>query len=373
MPKYLYSDKRAFKKITIPRKKGISWWRHVFTGVRAEDGGSASFFLEYIAVNPSASPEYVVRNSRIEEDTSLVAKMAKKSAKKTSGKPSYILVRAGFLGDGGIVFEEFSPSIELCHKRAEGALVFKECSLGESAISGEISQNSVVYSLFSDTTRRDTFIWNLSFKEDTILNARITYNDFKWLCSGSKTFVKGNIQLNKEIYTIAGKSFCYLDKAYGEDIPEYWFHVSGVHMVSRITNKKLEASCIIAQSFTPEKITVFLALESIHLSFKPKKIRKTIQTTDCKKNEDDKIHWTASTQSGKYVLDIDVFCPASEMKLRNYDSPDGQGCFLSLLTGLTGSGEVKLFRRIKKTLELIEHVDIENVHCEFGRKDMLDI
>ncbi|GMO50659.1 MAG: hypothetical protein Pg6C_14730 [Treponemataceae bacterium] len=372
MPKYLFSDKHAFKKVRFPRKKGLSWWRHICTGVRANDGRYTSFFIEYAAVNLSISPQAVIRNNKLEEDNAPRTKRAKKAALKTAEKPSYILVRAGFFDSREMVFEEFFPASELRYKREDSALVFKECSLADSTISGSITQHSVIYSLFSDKSHKDTLAWNLSFKEDTVLNARIAYNAFKWLCSGSKTFVTGSTRINDDVYTIADTSFCYLDKAYGKEIPEYWFHVSGVHMVSRITNKKLEASCVIAQSFTPGKITIFLALESIHLSFKPRKMFKNMQSTACIKNED-KIHWTTSAQSGKYVLDIDIFCPAPEMKVRNYDSPNGQGLFLSLLTGASGSGEIKLFKRIKKSLELIEHADIKNAHCEFGGKDVLTI
>jgi hypothetical protein len=372
MPKYLFSDKRAFKKIRFPRKKGLSWWRHIFTGVRAEDGRYASFFIEYAAVNLSVSPQAVIHNTRLEEDSAPPAKNAKKAALKNAEKPSYILVRAGFFDSNEMVFEEFFPASELRYKRAEAALAFKECLLGDSSVSGSITQHSVIYSLFSDTNRADTLSWNLSFREDTVLNARIAYNAFKWLSSGAKTFVNGNARINDDVYSIADTSFCYLDKAYGKEIPEYWFHVSGIHMVSRITNKKLDASCVIVQSFTPGKVTIFLALESIHLSFKPKNLFKNVQSTACIKNED-KIHWMASAQSGKYVLDIDIFCSTSEMKVRNYDSPNGQGLFLSLLTGASGSGEIKLFKRIKKSLELIEHADIKNAHCEFGGKDTLTV
>jgi hypothetical protein len=139
-------------------------------------------------------------------------------------------------------------------------------------------------------------------------------------------------------------------------------------MVSKITNRKLESSCFIAQGFAPGKITVCLVLGGVRLTFKPSRFKAKPHISGCVKNED-KIHWTASVQNRQYLLDIDIFCLTSEMKLRNYDSPNGQEVFLSLLTGATGTGEIRLYKRRKKSLELIEHADIENAHCEYGGKD----
>jgi hypothetical protein len=365
-----------YRKITIPKKQGLSWWRHIFTGAHCDDGTTRAFFIEYIAVNPALSPQQVIANKRDESfDDAVPVKMRRheKTAanKTTSEPPSYILVRAGFFGTEGIIFEDFSPVLELSYKKTESTLMFKECSLGKSVISGSIEQNSVIYSLFSDSTRKDTFSWNLAFQDDTLLNARLRYTVFNWFCTSSKSLVNGTVQINKEIYRVSDEpAFGYTDKAHGKDVPENWFHASGVDLQSRITNKKLDASCFIVQGFSENKISVFITIESFRMTFKPSKLHGARQTSGCVQNED-KIHWTVSMQNNRYMLDIDIFCLIAEMKLLNYDSPAGDGVILSLLSGASGSGEIRLYKRLRKGLELIEHANIENVHCEYGGKDTL--
>jgi hypothetical protein len=372
MAKYLYRSKRLFKKITTPKKKGISWWRHVFTGLSAADGSPASVFIEYIAINPSLSPDVVIRSCKVAEDAIQITSL--QPAKRKPERPSYIMTRAGLFGRDGIIFENVLPSCEeggLRHIKTENKIAFNDCILSDNTITGIIEQNSVIYSLFSDSTRKDLFLWDITAKETALLNAVIAHNKIKWKCTASKTPIQGNIQINEETYSFSEPAFCYFDKLISKEIPSYWFSIAGAHIVSKITNKRMETSCFVVQGFSADKINIFLALEHIHLAFKPGQIFSRQSNVSCVKNEEN-IHWTVSAQDGKYMLDIDIFCAAEEMKLRNYDSPDGNGIILSLLTGATGSGEIRLYRRLKNGLELIEHADVENALCEFGGEDTMD-
>jgi hypothetical protein len=373
MAKYLFGGRRPFKKITSPRKKGISWWRHIFTGLSSASGDTASLFVEYVVINPSLSPDSVLRASKIAKDPAQIGSLS--PARPKHPKPSHIVTRASLFSSDGIIFENFLPASQLKHKKSkkgETALMFSECVLGDSAIAGTIEQNSVIYSLFSDSTRKDAFSWNIAAKETALMNTVIAYNKFTWKCSVSKTLIKGAVQINEETYNFTEPSFCYFDKLSAKEIPSYWFSISGAHIMSKITNQRLEASCFVVQGFSPDEANIFLALERIHLVFKPHRIFKQKNPTSCSKNEET-IHWTVSAQNRQYVLDIDIYCRAENMKLRNYDSPAGNGIILSLLTGAAGSGEIRLYKRLKKSLELIEHAEVENALCEFGGEDSLDL
>ena len=369
MAKYLYRSKRLFKKITAPRKKGISWWRHVFTGLSAADGSPASLFVEYIAVNPSLSPDTVIRSSKIAEDAMQLTSL--QPVTKKPERPSYLIMRAGLFGRDGVIFEAVLPSRGLRLTKSTNTLAFNDCILSDSMIMGIIEQSSVIYSLFSDAQHKDVFLWDITAQETVLLNVAIAHNKIKWKCSASKTPVQGNIQINEKTYSFTEPSFCYFDKLTSQGIPVYWFSIAGTHIVSKITNKRMDTSCFVVQGFSADKINIFLALEHIHLAFKPEQFFSRQANVSCVKNEEN-IHWIVSAQDKKYMLDIDIFCAAEEMKLRNYDSPDGNGIILSLLTGATGSGEIRLYKRLKKGLELIEHADVENALCEFGGEDTLD-
>ena len=64
---------------------------------------------------------------------------------------------------------------------------------------------------------------------------------------------------------------------------------------------------------------------------------------------------------------MDVFCPASEMLVKDYWLSDGS--LLKVLCGGSGSGEIRLYKQVKKSLELIQHAKILGASCEYGQKD----
>lgn len=71
--------------------------------------------------------------------------------------------------------------------------------------------------------------------------------------------------------------------------------------------------------------------------------------------------------SRAFVVDVDVFCPARQLFVRSWEMPEGMRKTLKILTGGTGSGEIRLYKRHGKNLELLEHCRIANVLCEFGQ------
>ena len=73
-----------------------------------------------------------------------------------------------------------------------------------------------------------------------------------------------------------------------------------------------------------------------------------------------------SISDNKYVVDVDGFCSDKVMFLRDYESPEGKRKVLRVAGAGTGSGELKVFKKIKKTLEQIEYVRVENLLCEYG-------
>jgi hypothetical protein len=54
------------------------------------------------------------------------------------------------------------------------------------------------------------------------------------------------------------------------------------------------------------------------------------------------------------------------MKLKTYEVPSDSTKKLHLLTGVTGNAEIRVYKMVKKTLELVEHVRTAHALCEYG-------
>jgi hypothetical protein len=358
------SDSVLQMKMDIPPKRGISWRKFVFSGVNAKNDSELLFFVEFIALNTLLSPQEVIRNEPVSAETKAGHFVRKQL-------PGYILLRAGYFGTDGIIFEDFLPAEAMSFGREENSLVFGQSVLGPAVTTGCIEQSSVVYSLFSDSRRKDTFSWNLAMRYESVFSAQ-GREPAEWFCAGAKALLSGSFRFNNDAVNIAASAIpVYMESFYARDTPAYWFHVSAVQMLSKINNTAIEVACVNVQSFQANSAAVCLALGGIRLTFKPANPRKQRQTAACTRSEDS-LHWSVSVDNPLYLLDLDIFCPTDEMKLLNYDSPQGEGKVLSLFCGATGKGELRLYKRLKKGLELIEHADISNARCEFGAQDTLE-
>ena len=76
-----------------------------------------------------------------------------------------------------------------------------------------------------------------------------------------------------------------------------------------------------------------------------------------------------SITNKKFVIDIDVFCPASQLFVRSWELPEGKRKILKVIGGGSGTGEVRLYKKIKKNLELIEHAHVAMALCQFGKTE----
>ena len=70
---------------------------------------------------------------------------------------------------------------------------------------------------------------------------------------------------------------------------------------------------------------------------------------------------------------MDVYCPASELFVRMLELPEGGRTVLNLLCGGSGTGEIRLYKKVKKNIEIIEHAHIANALCEFGKREVPEL
>ena len=74
-----------------------------------------------------------------------------------------------------------------------------------------------------------------------------------------------------------------------------------------------------------------------------------------------------SIRKSKYVIDIDVVCKAEEMLVKDYEIPQGLRTLLRVLSGGSGKGEIRIYKKNGKDLELLEHANIFDALCEYGQ------
>ena len=60
----------------------------------------------------------------------------------------------------------------------------------------------------------------------------------------------------------------------------------------------------------------------------------------------------------------------SLMYVKSVELPEGNRRLLKVLSGGTGTGEIRLYKRIRKNLELIEHAHIASAICEYGQEEL---
>lgn len=83
--------------------------------------------------------------------------------------------------------------------------------------------------------------------------------------------------------------------------------------------------------------------------------------------EGDKRHyWKVRASNHNSEFELELECPRDEMLLINYESPDGQKRHNRLWNGGTGYGEIRLYRKLGGSKQLIDHIELRNAGCEYG-------
>ena len=118
------------------------------------------------------------------------------------------------------------------------------------------------------------------------------------------------------------------------------------------------------------RLTVMVMIEGRRIEFRADKRKKYGVLFDCQEITDDdlgpKLHWSCSIQDKKYIIDIDVYCRTKDLFLRDYESPAGGRLVMRVLSSGTGVGRIKLYKNVRKSLELMEQAEISKCVCEYG-------
>lgn len=369
------------------RRNGFERWRYVFTGINKSTGEQRAFFIELYYVNPLISPKEPVLSQKsqlkISPSDLQYALAGTVSAQNVSQEvallPSYALVKAGVYGRGGRQFNSFYPSSSLSYIKNEVAFKVNNCTFGLDALSGEVEvspkeiREHPEYLCASGKMK-----WNLHFEKNIESAPLCSSKSNFWIPTGAKTVFAGIVEVDGQEYSVVPRSSSgYIDKSWGVSPANPFYHLSSSNLTSMISGKPLTRSCFTVEGEFDKKLSVFIDIEGQKIALNPKsffnKYSEIHNWSQMPVDADgEKLHWTVSIHRKKYVIDLDLYCKTSEMFVRDYEIPQGQKALLKVLGGGSGFGELKVFRKIKKNLELIEHANVLDCVCEYGSIDMGD-
>ncbi|MBQ7158589.1 MAG: hypothetical protein IJS09_04060 [Treponema sp.] len=367
------------------RHNGYERWRYSFVGVNKITGEERSFFIELYLVNPAVSPKNPVlaQTSKLSlsnsdlQYTMAGTESARNASQERAVQPSYVLVKAGMFGYEGKQFNRFMPSAQLQWNKSESEFRIEECSFGDEHLAGfvRVTERELRESpeLLCNTGAID---WNLHY-EKHISSAPLysKKNDF-WIANGAKTVFAGVVHVDGVEYTVVPrKSSGYIDRLWGAGLPSPAFHISSSNLISIISGKPLVKSCFAINGEYDGALKLFVCHEGEVLQIKDRLFDKLTEVHDCFEMpvdaDGEKLHWTVSVHRKRLVIDVDIFCKTEEMFVRDYEAPEGQRKLLKVLGGGTGFGEIRIYKKIKKNLELLEHAHVADALCEYGTIDQV--
>lgn len=365
------------------RQEGFERWRYVFSALNKVSGQERKFFIELYLVNPALSPKAAVisQKSRLaysESDLQYILAGTESAAHANDEldvKPSYVLVKAGVFGSAGKQMNKFYASSLLSFIRNTETFKVGDCLFGSGSLSGTVSVTQQDLRLRPELLcNAGSLTWELKF--DRMIESAPLYNrkNCLWAPVGAKALFSGSVNLDGQEYVVVPKSSNgYIDKSWGERPNSPYFHLSSSKMTSIITGRVMMNSCFCLEGEFGGKLCAVLNVEGVKYSVENRSIfKKDMIIHDCSQSNNatdgDKVHWTVSIHKGKFVIDIDIFCRGRDMFVRDYEMPGGKRRLLKILGGL-GSGEIRVYKKVRKNLELLEHANVSDAICEFGQTE----
>ena len=344
----------TYKLKGLSRKCGFDRWRYVFSGYHSYTGDKAFFFIELFVINPAISPD-TIQCKKPQPLTGSLDTSLLLANQNDCPLSSYISLKVGVYGKNPQIYEALYPAKDFIATK-------KEISIKDGAFISNFR------SLKGNIRADNGFVnWNLNLEKESSFYPKKLQKDMNWIVSGVRTLLAGEITIQDDVYIVSpSTSYGYIDKMWGKNYPLPFFHLSCSHLRSMISGKVLNSSCFAVQGMYKESFAFFMELntgdENIKLanSKAPKNYRFSCVPVD------DTLHWSISLEYHGYLLDIDVFSKTNNMFVRSYTCPSDPADELQILGGASGNGELRLYKRAGKNIEMIEQVKLEDVCCEYG-------
>lgn len=336
------------------KKLGFVRWRYIFNAQNTFSGDRKSFFIELYVVNPYLSPDQVVWSDfhavhEFKDESQLFM------SEETPSPHSYVSIRVGQYGAEGGLVQKFFPA---------NSLVISKTALDVADGAFHLEGNVLTGTFVDDG---EAVSWKLQIEKICQFIPGKMQKDMYWGVPAVRGYFSGELDFCGESYRVEqGLSFGFIDKLWGKDYPYPFFHLSCSHISSIISGKPLPNAEFALQGIYSNSFAIFAEIDSIKFSRSRVKNKPNF---NCVVMEN-KLHWTISVPFNHYLIDIDVFCPSDQMAVRSYTCPSNPMEELQVLGGASGTGELRLYRKIKKKrLELIEHATLLDVRCEYGGRE----
>lgn len=369
----------------INHKSGILTWRFVFCAQEDSTGTERTFFIDFIMLNPGVSPSesvlgYKSRPTLSPDDLQYAlagTDAAHNLASEIMVVPSYVVVKAGVLGSDAKQMCQYTFVKGIKSSNRSFNIDTGACTFTDEKITGSVSCSpSDVREHPEYLCDSGTMSWDVRFNIPFGFTAGFNGKTHSWgpVCTGA--VFAGTVTLDgAEYHTVPKKSYGYIDRITGKDMQAPWFHLSAANLTSLISGKTMFDSNFAVQGEYDGRLSVLVNLEGQLIQLCADARKRSYETIwECTQmpedeNGDKKLHWSVSANNKLWVLDIDVFCKTDNLYIRSFEQPQGSRILLKILTGSTGTGEIRLYKHVKKNLELIEHAHIANALCEFGQNE----
>ena len=363
------------------KKQGFNRWRYICTGQDSETGEEAHFFIELCIINPAQSPNnisfgYQPELPDNEQNIQELLTNATLSTPVAKSQPSYVCVRAGICGTQGKQINNFYPINELSSGKDTFSMKVGPCLFTDTQLEGKVSLSGPDTELhpefFSDS---GTIAWKIKYEREIDFTSYYNGKGLAWIPTGAKTTFTGSLRVNNKQYILSSiKNSGYSDIAWGASYPEPFFHLSSSSLSSVITGRKLTNSCFAIQGLYNNKLCVYADFENQKLSFVPHPLLHRYEATwECNESPESKdgkrLHWSVSVNDKHYIIDIDIYCKTTELFVQTCETPKGNNTLLKNLCSASGYGEIRFYKKVKRTVEMIEHAHATNVFCAYGTTD----
>lgn len=365
------------------KKIGINMLRYFFNGVEMTTGADQRFFVEFEMLNPWLSPNETLlgfkTRVKVSEEDLQYALAGTQSAQnidtETIVQPSYCVIRVGKLGANAKQLCNYVPVKEVTFNQKPFEISIGNKSFTETRINGFLSISQEEISAHPELLCESGYVtWDLTYEVRESYGEGYSDNSMRWFPYGLKTFFSGKINFDGTDYLVDTRRCSgYVERYWGNEIPEPWFHINTADLTSVITGKTLFDSSFSIQGSFQDRVSFIGKFEDLEIKFCADGSKRQYTTIwDCtqmpesENPEENQLHWSVSINHKLWIVDVDIYCKIKELYNRSLEMPQGERKVLNLLEGATGIGEIKLYRRIGNTLEQLEHARLNKVICEFG-------
>ncbi len=367
------------------KKIGVNLWRCFFTAFEKNSASEQKFFLELEFLNSALSPSEPLLGFKpritITEDDLQYALAGTTSASELKSEnivqPSYVVVRFGKLGAESKQFCAYHSLKNMRFSSKPFTIQMDNKLFGEDQLSGFINITEEDFQKHPEYLCDKGYAsWNLKYEVSRNLCDGYKNKTECWFPYGIKTDFSGIVSFDGADYIVEPrKCHGYMDRYWGKSFPYDWFHIYSSNLQSIISGRVLKESYFAIQGAFENRLAFMGGFEGADILFPANAKRTCSCVWDCTQApstedpEEDKLHWSVSINSKLWVIDIDLYCRIRELANRTLELPEGTRKILNVVQGATGTGEIKLFKKNKNTLEQIEYANITNAVCEFGHEE----